>query len=358
MITSPATMRRFAALLAAILLFPIVPGIASAQEFTEVFDRDRCTFATTGSNPYFPLWPGYSLVLEGEEEDEGETVEVSAVLTVTADTELVDGVLTRVFEERESEDGELVEVSRNFVAYCRETGDVWYFGEDVDDYEDGEIVSSEGEWRAGVDGATPGILMPGNPLLGARYFQEVAPGVALDRGEVLSRDEVLEVPVGLFEGVLLIEDTDALDPGKADPKYYAPGVGNIKDEDLELVEIVPPPCQPTDTTLCLANGRFRVSAAWRDFEGEQGAGMTQLPTDDSGSFWFFSPENTELLVKVLDACNLPDFNNFWVFAGGLTNVEVILTVTDTQTGQFRVYENDLGEDFQPVLDTAAFDGCP
>jgi hypothetical protein len=336
----------------------LLPWIVGAQEFTEDFDRERCTFSTVGSNPYFPLWPGYSLVLEGEEEDDGETVEVSAVLTVTSDTELIDGVLTRVFEERESEDGELVEVSRNFVAFCRETGDVWYFGEDVDDYEDGEIVSSDGEWRAGVDGATPGIVMPGSPLLGARYFEEVAPGVALDRGEVVALDEVLSVPAGTFEDVLAIEDSSALEPGEVEEKFYAPGIGAIKDEELELVEIVPPPCQPGATTLCLANGRFRVTAEWLDFEANEGVGNTQLPTDDSGSFWFFSPENSELVVKVLDACDLAGSNRFWVFAAGLTNVEVTLTVTDTRTGQVREYENELGEPFQPILDTSAFATCP
>jgi hypothetical protein len=342
------------------LLALLLPGAVLAHDppFTEEFDRDHCTFTSVGSNLYFPLWPGYSLLLEGEEEDdEGETVEVSAEISVLADTEIVDGVETRVVEERESEDGELVEVSRNFMAICRETGAVWYFGEDVDDYEDGEIVSHEGGWRAGVGGAEPGILMPGMPLIGARHAQELAPGVAEDRGEVISRGNTLTVPAGTFEGVLEVSDTNPMEPDEADPKFYAPGVGLIKDEDLELVEVNPPSCLPDADTLCLNDGRFQVEATFTDFEAQHGIAMANQTTDDSGEFWFFSPDNVELLVKVLDACDLPDFNSFWVFAAGLTNVEVTITVTDTETDETRTYPNPLGNPFQPVLDTAAFPDC-
>ncbi|MCG8462866.1 MAG: hypothetical protein MI919_41805, partial [Holophagales bacterium] len=226
-----------------VLLAGLALPADAEDDFTTDFDRERCNFTTTGSNPYFPLWPGYSLALEGlEEDDEGEMVAISAVLTVLEDTELVDGVLTRVFEERESEDGELVEISRNFLAICRETGDVWYFGEDVDDYEDGEIVGHDGAWRAGADGASPGILMPGTPLLGARFFEEIAPGVAEDRGEIVGMGEEVTVPWGTFEDTLLVEDTDPLNPEEGgDEKVYAAGVGQIVDEELELVDVTLPP---------------------------------------------------------------------------------------------------------------------
>ena len=346
------------ALFAALALLAI-PAHAE-DEFTTDFDRERCNFTTTGSNPYFPLWPGYSLALEGEEEDdEGELVEISAVLTVLEDTELVDGVMTRVFEERESEDGELVEVSRNFLAICRETGDVWYFGEDVDDYEDGEIVGHDGEWRSGIDGARPGILMPGTPLLGARFFEEIAPGVAEDRGEIVGMGEEVTVPWGTFEDTLLVEDTDPLNPEEGgDEKVYAAGVGQIVDEELELVDVTLPPCLPDAATHCLADGRFRVTAEWRDADGNSDDAVAIVPSSDSGEFWFFEPDNTELIVKVLDACSLPGANRFWVFAAGLTDVEVSITVTDTKTGAEKGYGNDLGTPFEPVLDTDAFATCP
>lgn len=339
------------------LLLPTIAG-AHEPDYTADFDRSHCTFTTVGTNTYFPLWPGYSLVLEGEEEDEGEVLEIEAILTVLPETEMVDGVRTRVFEERESEDGELVEISRNFLALCRETGDIWYFGEDVDDIEDGEIVGHEGAWRAGVDGAKPGILQPGSPLVGARYFQEEAPGIALDRAEVLSLGGELTVPAGTFTDVLEVLDTNALEPeSEGDLKVYAPGVGLIADEDLELVEIVPPPCQPDATTLCLEDGRFQVTVDWETDTG-QGQGQALLPSDDSGEFWFFEPNNTELIVKVIDACGVPGFDSFWVFAAGLTNVGVTLEVTDTQEGVTREYTSDLGQPFAPVLDTQAFLTCP
>ena len=93
-------------------------------------------------------------------------------------------VNTRVMEERETADGELAEVSRNFVSNCFPSRDVYYFGEEVDNYEDGEVVDHDGAWLAGRRGARPGLLMPEDGfLLGQRYFQEVAPDVALDRAE-------------------------------------------------------------------------------------------------------------------------------------------------------------------------------
>jgi hypothetical protein len=338
----------------------LVAGIAQAHDppYTQDADRERCTFTSTGSNPYFPLWPGYALLLEGEEEDEGETVEIASLNTVLAETEVVDGVTTRVFEERESEDGELVEISRNFMAYCRETGDVWYFGEDVDIYEDGEVVSHDGAWRAGIDGAEPGIIMPGNPLIGARYAEEHAPGVAEDQAEIVGLHESVEVPAGTFDDVLRTVGTSPLSPDEEDHKAYAHGVGNVVDEALELTEITPPPCQPDATTHCLANGRFRVTAEWETQAGDSGPGFAILPSDLSGEFWFFNPANTELIVKVLDACSLPSFNSFWVFSAGLTNVGVEITVTDTEADETIHQTNPIGAFYQPQLDTDAFETCP
>jgi hypothetical protein len=341
------------------LLLPAATSRAHDPEYTSEFDREGCTFTTTGSNPYFPLWPGYALLLEGEEEGDEGPVEISALLTVLPQTELVDGVLTRVFEERESEDGELVEVSRNFMAHCRETGDVWYFGEDVDDYEDGEIVGHEGAWRAGIDGAQAGIIMLGNPVVGARYHQELAPGVAEDRGEVVGLGGEATVPAGTFTDVLSVLDTNALSPGEeGDLKRYAKGVGNIADEALELTEITPPPCRPDAATHCLSDGRFKVTVEWATSQGTSGQGNAILASADSGEFWFFNPSNTEILVKVLNACVLPDFHSFWVFAAGLTDVEVRVRVEDTSSHEVKTYENPLGGHFAPILDTAAFATCP
>lgn len=355
---SPRPLATLTFILAALLL---LPGAALAHDppFTSQFDRDRCTFTSGGESLYFPLWPGYALLLEGEEEDEGETIEISVLVSVLTDTEFVDGVETRVVEERETEDGELVEVSRNFFALCRETGDLWYFGEDVQDIEDGEVVGSEGAWRAGVDGAEPGILMMGQPLVGARFFTEMAPGVAEDRTEILAVDETAEVTLGTFAEVVRALDTDVLEPeDEGDVKLYARGIGLIRDEDAELVDIELPPCLPTDTTLCLQDGRFRVEVEFEPEGGAEGEGRVSQVSNDSGEVWFFTPDNVELLIKVLDACSLPEFETFWFFAAGLTNVEVEITVTDTESGLSQTYDNPQGNPFDPVLDTSTFDVCP
>ncbi len=120
---------------------------------------------------------------------------------------------------------------------------------------------------------------------------------------------------------------------------------------------LPTSCQPSGTRLCLLGGRFLVEATWRTAAGQQGAGQAVSLTADAGYFWFFSAANPELFVKVRDACVAP-FDRFWVFAAGLTNVELRLTVIDTEAGVARVYENPSGTAFEAVQDTGAFATCP
>jgi hypothetical protein len=112
-------------------------------------------------------------------------------------------------------------------------------------------------------------------------------------------------------------------------------------------------CTPSETALCLQDGRFRVEAVWRTATAE-GPARVRTETADSGSLWFFSPTNLEMLVKVLNACQTPK-PMFWVFAAGLTDVEVELVVTDMTTKQTRRYRNPRGKPFTPILDTSAFD---
>jgi hypothetical protein len=201
-------------------------------EFTEEFFIEDCTFSDTGANPFLILEPNYQLVLRGEEDD----TEIELIITVLDETRLVDGVTTRVVEERESEDGELVEVSRNFLAICEETNSVFYFGEEVDDYENGEIVSHSGEWLAGEGDNTAGIIMPGTILLGARYQQEIAPDIAMDRAEIISMDETVDTPAGEFEDVLQIKETNPLEKNAVEYKFYVQDIGLIQDADLKLEE--------------------------------------------------------------------------------------------------------------------------
>jgi hypothetical protein len=206
--------------------------LAHNPPFTDDFGEESCTFATTGRNPYFILQPGYELVLEGEED--GDLVQV--VITVLDETKVINGIETRVVRERETANGELVEISKNYFAICKRTNSVFYFGEDVNIYEDGEIVSHDGAWRAGVNGARAGIIMPGTILIGARYFNEIAPGVALDRAEIIRLNSTVATPFDTFTNVLFIRETTPLEPGVS-LKYYVPGIGLIKDGPAELIRI-------------------------------------------------------------------------------------------------------------------------
>ncbi|HEY6066369.1 MAG TPA: hypothetical protein VIY96_09450, partial [Thermoanaerobaculia bacterium] len=115
------------------------------------------------------------------------------------------------------------------------------------------------------------------------------------------------------------------------------------------------PCVADSTTLCLNGGRFQVRTRWTTSAGQSGAGQAVAVTSDTGYFWFFSSNNVEMVVKAVTGCS---FNSrYWVFAGGLTDVNVVMTVTDTQTGEVRTYTNPQGTPFQPIQDTSAF-LCP
>ncbi len=117
----------------------------------------------------------------------------------------------------------------------------------------------------------------------------------------------------------------------------------------------PTGCVEGPTTLCLTQDRFQVTAVWQTNQAA-GDGRAVELTSDTGYFWFFDAANVEVVLKVLDACQFA--GNFWVFAGGLTDVEVELTIVDTQTGAQRVYVNPRGVAFEPVQDTGAFSTCP
>lgn len=197
-------------------------------DWVDTFAVDKKDFVSTGSNTFFRLEPGYTLVLE-----KGQ---VRLVITVLDETRLVDGVETRVVEERESKAGRLLEVSRNFFAYNTADRGVYYFGETVDIHKDGKVVGHEGAWESGKKGARFGLMIPGRPEPKARYYQEVAPGVAMDRAAIASVGETLKTPAGEFKDCLKTIETTPLEPFARESKIYAPGVGLVKDGSLLLVE--------------------------------------------------------------------------------------------------------------------------
>jgi len=201
------------------------------RKFQSDFNTENRKFKTEGRNRFFILMPGYRLVLEGK--DEEHTVRMEII--VTNKTKMVGGVETRIVEERETIDGELAEITMNYFALCEETKSVFYFGEDVDYYKNGKIISHKGTWLAGINGAKPGLIMPGEVLVGSRFYQEIAPGVAMDRCEFVGLDSALKTPAGKFKNCLKVLEGNPLD-GAHEYKMHAPGIGLIKDEDLLLVE--------------------------------------------------------------------------------------------------------------------------
>lgn len=196
---------------------------------------DPARFVLDVDNPLFPLVPGASFVYLGPDD---ERVEV----TVTDERKTILGVSTIVVHSVEYVEDEIVEDTFDWFAQDAD-GTVWYFGEDTRELEGGEVVSTEGSWEAGVDGAQPGIIMPAAPEVGLRYRQEYYACVAEDMGEVVATCQHVEVPAGAFSGCLQTLDTTPLEPDVAEHKYYCPGIGLALTVDLqtgareELVEI-------------------------------------------------------------------------------------------------------------------------
>jgi hypothetical protein len=185
------------------------------------------------------LIPGTTFVYEGESEDETIRNEVF----VTHEKRIVMGVNTTVVRDRVWEDGELVEETFDWYAQDKERN-VWYFGEESKDFEDGKLVSTKGSWEAGVNGARPGILIKGKPQVGDVYRQEYLAGEAEDMAEVLALNESVSVEYGSFENCLKTREWTPLEPANEENKYYATGIGLILEmetkggsEKLELVDI-------------------------------------------------------------------------------------------------------------------------
>lgn len=199
---------------------------SAADGFQQDFHFADRTFSDTGENSFFILKPGYQTVLASASD--------TLTITVLSETRMIGEVTTRVVEEREAKDGELYEVSRNFYAIDTATGDVFYFGEEVDFYEQGVVSGHKGAWLAYDGENRPGMIMAASPTLGMRYYQEVAPGVAMDRAEVKNLTTSFETPAGTFADCLVTEETTPLESGR-EQKTYAPGIGLVQDQNLLLI---------------------------------------------------------------------------------------------------------------------------
>ena len=225
------------ALLAALALATSVfPANAIARQ--EIDPED---FSAVITNPYFPLsLVGPKLFIGEETDDEGETVETRLESRLLPDSIVVDGVTVAVLEERAYEDGELVEVALDYFAQ-HPNGDVYYFGEHVDNYVDGILDNHDGQWLAGEGDNKAGLFMPAAPQTGVTLELEYAPGIAEDMATILSLGETVDVPAGHFVNCLKTRDFSPLEPDVEEFKWYCRDVGLTREEGdgavLELVSI-------------------------------------------------------------------------------------------------------------------------
>lgn len=198
-------------------------------------------FAKTVRNPYLPLIPGTRWIYRG-----GSAGEERIVVKVLHRTKQIEGITATVVRDTVSANGELIEDTFDWFAQdCR--GHVWYLGEATKEYKHGVVVSTEGSWETGVDGARAGIAMLAHPKVGVRYRQEYLEGEAEDIGRVLAGAMKVAGPFGHFRHVVMTKDTTSLDRSIVELKFYAPGIGVVREIDLnpeqgsaDLIRMVKP----------------------------------------------------------------------------------------------------------------------
>lgn len=174
------------------------------------------------TNPYFSLPIGKQLTFESQTEEGLEKTEIQ----ITGETKTISSVETLVYWDRSWVDGELAEDTKDYLAQDKE-GNVWYFGEDVANYEDGQLVNHAGSWRSGVNGAKPGIWIKRTPQVGESYRQEYSPGVAEDTSNIVATSEMVTTKYGTFTGCLKTYDWTPLETTTKEYKYYCPEVGGL-----------------------------------------------------------------------------------------------------------------------------------
>lgn len=200
---------------------------ASASSLPQGDDKvqlDPADFTVDITNQWWPMEVGDRWVYEETEGDKVQNVEVTVLdrtKTVAA------GIEARAVHDLvTTPDGAVVEDTIDYYAQDSD-GNVWYMGEETAEYENGQVVTREGSWEAGVHGAQPGILLPAQPQPGDSYRQEYLADEAEDQGAVLSTHEQVQVPTGMYKGTLMTRDTTPLEPDLVELKFYASGVGPV-----------------------------------------------------------------------------------------------------------------------------------
>lgn len=208
---------------------------AYAQDYSP--EINPLDFTDKIDNPYFSLTPGTTFSYQGKTDEGTEVIKVM----VTDQTREVMGVTTLIVWDRVWLDDQLIEETYDWYAQDQE-GNVWYFGEDSKEYKNGKVVSTEGSWEGGVDGAMPGIIMKNKLTVGDSYRQEYYQGEAEDWAEIVSLNEKVVVPYGLFENCIKTKDWSALEPKVIEYKYYSPSIKNVvletNADNTERVELM------------------------------------------------------------------------------------------------------------------------
>ena len=204
---------------------------------------DPANFVTGVTNPFFPLTPGRIQYYQGQSSGTAQADSVE----VLSQTKTILGVTATVVHDKVYTSGSLTEDTFDWYAQDKD-GNVWYLGEDTKELDHGQVVSTEGSWEAGVNGAQAGIIMWADPAahIGQEYRQEFASGVAEDLAKVVAVNQDVTVPFGSLTGCVKTEDRSALEPGVLENKYYCPSLGITREAGVqgstdtnELVEVVP-----------------------------------------------------------------------------------------------------------------------
>jgi len=211
----------------------LIMSLCAAGVAAQVADAVPDDLSATVDNPLFPLAPGSSWRYEGEEvdPDTGETVVLGVREQVSLLPDEIAGAPVTTLEVQEYEDGELTESTRDYHAQGPD-GTVYYLGEEVTMYENGQFVSREGAWLAGEGENRAGEFMPANPAVGQQFEQERAPGIAEDLSTVVAIDLTLETPLGTFAGCIQTEDLNPLNQA-IEFKFYCPAVGLVREENAD-----------------------------------------------------------------------------------------------------------------------------
>jgi hypothetical protein len=233
----------FLAVIPLLLSADPVSGAGSVKLDLSLCAPGKNRFTTTVDNSFFPLPAGQRWTLAGREHGESLGLRISVLDATESFFRGHKQVTTRVVEEYEWGDtngnGRIdgredpIEISRNYFAQTQ-AGTVCYFGEVVDIYEGGVVVSHSGSWRADARGHAPGIFMPVKPRVGMKFQQEVAPGIALDEATIVASSRKTKVPAGTFKNTITVRDRNPLD-GSTGLKVYAEDIGLIVDGSVKFI---------------------------------------------------------------------------------------------------------------------------